>query len=241
MLIAALLVLGGCSTANVAMRLAPELAATTALPVMGRNQWNQLDFGHWHVAMPAPYRTDGWQIAGTPRFVPANAELSVNAERASLEFETVADAPGSRPTSAGCLAQGRFVNLTTFHARSTDETSITIPGYPRLDCDFAGARTGTLSLRADFATQIDSGDARFGADRWLVRSVNTHAQQKSNFPLTRFGYEIVLGERVVAAVETFGTGRVWMLPDLSRDQQEQVSAVAAALLYYGMLLDLQDA
>ena len=240
LLVPALLALGGCATANVAMKLAPELAVTTALPVTGRNQWNQLAFGRWHVAMPAPYRTDGWQIAGTPRFVPANAELSIKAERASLEFEVVADEPESRPTSAGCLAQGRFASLTTFHARSTDETSVTIPGYPRLDCEFTGARTGTFALRADFATQIDLGDARFGADRWLVRSVNTHAQQRSNFPLTRFGYEIVLGNRVVAAVETYGAGRVWVLPELSREQQEQLSTVAAALLYYGMLLDLQD-
>jgi len=242
LLVPALLALGGCVTANVAMKLAPELAATTALPVTGRNQWNQLAFGRWQVAMAAPYRMDGWQIAGTPRFVPANSELSVKAERASLELEVVAaDAAGSRPASAGCLAQGRFASFTTFHARSTDEISVTIPGYPRLDCEFAGARTGTLTLRADFATQRDSGDARFGADRWLVRSVNTQAKQRSNFPLTRFGYEIVLGERVVASVETYGAGRVWVLPELSREQQEQLSTIATALLYYGRLLDLQDA
>jgi hypothetical protein len=240
LLIPALLALAGCATADVDMKLAPELAATTALPVTGRNQWNQLDFGRWHTAMPAPYRLDGWQIAGTPRFMPANTELSVKADRASLEYEVAADSPGSRPTSAGCLAQGRFASLTTFHARSTDETSITIPGYPRLDCEFTGARTGTLALRADFATQIDLGDARFGTDRWFVRSVNTHATQHSNFPLTRFGYEIVLDNRVAAAVETYGAGRVWVLPELSREQQEQVSTVAAALLYYGALLNLQD-
>ena len=71
--------------------------------------------------------------------------------------------------------------------------------------------------------------------------MNTHAKQRSNFPLTRFGYEIVLGERVVGAVETYGAGRVWMLPDLSREQQDQLSLLAASLLYYGHLLNLQDA
>ena len=240
-LVPVLLALGGCATADAAMKLAPELAATSALPVTGRNQWSLLAFGNWHVSMVAPYQVHGWQFAGTPRFVPANAELSVKAERASLEFEVVADAPGSRPTSAGCLAQGTFVSLTTFHSRSEDETTITIPGYPRLDCEFTGARTGTLALRADFATQIDLGAASFGAAHWLVRSVNTHAMQRSNFPLTRFGYEIVLDNRVVAAVETYGAGRVWMLPDLSLEQQEQLSTLAAALLSYGMLLELQDA
>jgi hypothetical protein len=223
------------------MKLSPELTTAPALPVAGRGQWSLLAFGSWHASMPSPYRMHGWQISGTPRFVPANAELSVKADDASLEFEVVADAPASLPTSAGCLAQGRFASLTSFHGRTTDETSVTIPGYPRLDCEFTGARTGTLTMRADFATQIDLGGATFGTDRWLVHSVNTHAQQHSNVPLTRFGYEIVLGERVVAAVETYGTGRVWMVPDLSREQQEQLSTVVAALLYYGMLLDLQDA
>ena len=116
-----------------------------------------------------------------------------------------------------------------------------MPGYPRLDCEYSGARAGTLTLRADFATQIDHGEASFGQDRWIVRSVNTHAKQRSNFPLTRFGYEIALGELVVAAVETYGAGRVWMLPELTLEQTEQVSAVVAALLYYGDLLRQQDA
>jgi len=240
MLVPASLALGGCVAADVSMKLAPELAATPALPVTGRNSWTQLAFGRWHVAMAAPYERDGWKISVTPHFVPANAELSVKAERASLEFEVVEDAPASPPTSAGCLAQGKFAGLTTFHGRSTDETSVAIPGYPRLDCEFAGNRAGTLALRADFATQRDSGDAMFGADRWLVRSVNTHSTQHSNVPLTRFGYEIVLGEHVVAAVETYGAGRVWIIAELSREQQEQLSTVAAALVYYGMLLNLQD-
>ena len=241
MLVPALLALGGCAVADVSMKLPQELSTTAALPVMGRSAGRQLAFGHWYVVMPAPYQTDGWQISGTPHFVPANAELSVKAERAWLEFEVASGAQGSPPASAGCLAQGRFASLTKFHARSEDETTVTIPGFPRLDCEFAGTRAGTLTLRADFATQIDHGDARFGADHWIVRSVNTHAKQRSNFPLTRFGYEIVLGERVVGAVETYGAGRVWMLPDLSREQQDQLSLLAASLLYYGYLLNLQDA
>lgn len=242
MIVPAFLALGGCALPNAAMRLAPELATTAALPVAGRNPGDQLAFGRWQVSMLAPYRADGWQIAGAPRFIPANAELSVKAEGASLEFEIRdVDAPASRPATAGCLAQGRFASLTKFYARSEDETTLTIPGYPRLDCEFAGARAGTLTLRADFATQIDAGDAVFGADRWVVRSVNTHATQRSNFPLARFGYEIARGSQVVASVETIGAGRVWVLPELSREQQEQVSTLVAALLYYGRLLEQQDA
>jgi len=235
-----MLALGANATAGVAMKLAPEISATAAMPVTGRQAGNQLAFGPWHVSMPAPYQKDGWQFSGTPRFVPANAELSVKAERAWIEFAVVADGPQSRASSAACLAQGRFASLTRFHERSEDETTITLPGFPRLDCDFAGTRAGTLTLRADFATQIDHGEARFGADQWIVRSVNTHSKQRSSFPLARFGYEIVLGDRVVAAVETYGDRRDWMPPGLSRDQQEQVSTIAAALLYYGTLLQQQD-
>jgi len=236
-----MLVFGANASAGVAMKLAPEISATTAMPVAGRHSGNPLTFGPWSVSMPAPYQTDGWRFSGTPRFVPANAELSFKAERAWLEFDVVADDPASRAGSAACLAQGRFASLTRFHERSEDETTITLPGFPRLDCDFAGTRAGTLALRADFATQIDHGEARFGSDQWIVRSVNTHSKQRSNFPLARFGYEILQGDRVVAAVETYGAGRVWLLPGLSRDQQEQVSTVAAALLYYGTLLEQQDA
>jgi len=235
----ALLGLGGCATTDVAMKLAPELSTTAAMPVMARSTL-QLAFGQWSTGVTTRPQASGWQISGTPGFIPANAELSVKTERAWLEYEIAANSPASR-VSGGCLAQGRFASLTTFHARSEDETTVTIPGFPRLDCEFSGSRTGTLTLIADFATQIDQGDARFGADHWLVRSVNTHAKQRSNFPLTRFGYEIVLGERVVAAVETYGPGRVWLLPELSRDQQDQVSTLAAALLYYGMLLNFESA
>ena len=241
LLFPSLLIQGSWVHAAVAMKLAPELSATTALPVTGRSKWNQLAFGQWRVTMPAPYQSDGWEFSGTPRFIPANAELSVKAESAWLEFDIEADSPGSRPASARCLAQGRFASLTKYYERSEDETTITIPGFPRLDCDFGGKSAGTFSLRADFVTQVDHGEAQFGAGRWLVRSVNTHSKQRSNFPLARFGYEIVLGDRVVAAVETHGAGRVWMLPELTVDQQEQVSTVAAALLNYGRLLEQQDA
>ena len=241
-LVPALLMLAGCSTTSVAMKLAPELATTTAMPVTGRNQWTALGFGRWQVTTQAPYRRDGWQYAFTPHFMPSNTELSLTKDRAAIEFEVWAsDAQNSPAASAGCLAQGKFAGYTRYHGRVTDETSVTIPGFPRLDCEFTGARAGTLMLRPDFATQRDSGEATFGKDHWLVRSVNTHEKQRSNFPLARFGYEIVHGDRVVAAVETYGSGRVWVLPELSREQQEQVSAVAAALLYYGSLLDLQDA
>src|SRR6187402_1491648 len=121
-----LMALAAGASAGVAMKLAPEISATPPMPVTGRDSGNPLAFGPWHVSMPAPYQANGWQSSGMlPRFVRDNAELAVNAERAWLEFEVVADAPGNRPASADCLAQGRFASLTKFHARSEDETSVT--------------------------------------------------------------------------------------------------------------------
>jgi hypothetical protein len=51
----------------------------------------------------------------------------------------------------------------------------------------------------------------------------------------------VLDERVLAAVDIQGNGRIWMLPDLPAAQQEELSALLTALLYYGSLLEQQDA
>lgn len=87
----------------------------------------------------------------------------------------------------------------------------------------------------------ENGSADFGQGPWQIRSVNNLMQQKGNFPLARFGYEFVLEDRVVGAVEVQGNGRLWMQPDLSAARQDELSALTAALLYYGSLLELQEA
>ena len=224
----------GCSTQ---MRLAPELTAAQEITVVDRQHWSRpMTFGRWNVAAPATFTTRGWKIGLGGGPLPRNAELSVAGERASVQFDL--GSPASAPTHGNCLAQGKFSTYTTYGTRTTNETSVTLPGFPRLDCEFSGAYTGVMSLRTDFATQRDSGVADFGARRWEVRSVNNLQAQKGSFPLARFGYEFLLDDRVVAAVETQGNGRIWMLPGLTPDQENELSALMTAMLYFGTLLDL---
>jgi hypothetical protein len=198
-----------------------------------------MTFGAWQVAAPATFSTRGWKVGLGAGPLPKNAELSMTGERASVQFEL--RSPASARTDGNCLAQGRFSTYTTFGSRTTNETTVTLPGFPRLYCEFSGAQTGVMTLRADFATQRDSGTADIGGHRWQVRSVNNLQGQQGSFPLARFGYEIVLEDRVLAAVETQGKGRIWMLPGLAPAQQDELSTLMTALLYYGDLLDLQDA
>jgi hypothetical protein len=233
---ATVILLAGCAAQ---MRLAPELATASEIAVVDRQHWTRpMTFGRWNVAAPATFTTRGWKIGLGGGPLPRNAELSVAGERASVQFDLGSQA--SAPTHGNCLAQGKFSTYTTYGTRTTNETSVTLPGFPRLDCEFKGALTGVLALRPDFATQRDSGVADFGGQRWQVRSVNHLQGQKGSFPLARFGYEFVLDDRVVAAVETHGNGRIWMLPGLARAQEDELSALMTAMLYFGTLLDLQD-
>ena len=222
------------------MRLAPELAAARQIDVQDRQHWKRpMAFDQWQVAAPATFDTRAWKVGVSGGPLPKNAEVAVSGDRASVQFEL--RSPTAVVTHGNCLAQGKFASYTTFGSRTTDETSVILPGFPRLDCEFTGWQTGVLTLRADFPSQRDNGFAEFGERRWQVRSVNNLQKQKGSFPLARFGFELVLDGRVLAAVDIQGNGRIWMLPDLPADQQEELSALVTAVLYYGSLLELQDA
>lgn len=229
--------LAGCAAQ---MRLAPELATASEIAVVDRQHWSRpMTFGRWNVAAPATFTTRGWKIGLGAGPLPRNAELSLVGERASVQFDVGSQA--SAPTHGNCLAQGRFTTYTTHGKRTTDETSVTLPGFPRLDCEFNGALNGVMSLRPEFATQRDSGIAEINGRRWQVRSVNNLQGQKGSFPLARFGYEFVHDDRVVAAVEIHGNGRIWMLPGLPPAQEDELSVLATSMLFFGTLLEVQDA
>jgi hypothetical protein len=235
--VAALALLAGCAAP---MRLAPELASANGIAVQDRNHWNRpMTFGQWQVAAPPTFSTRGWKIGLGGGPLPKNAELSLAGERASADFDV--SSPASASTHGNCLAQGKFGRMISYGARITDETQVTLPGFPRLDCEFSGSLTGVMTLKAEFPSMRDNGVAEFGARRWQVRSVNNLQGQSGSFPLARFGYELLRETRVVAAVEIQGNGRVWMTPGLSPDEQNELSTLMTALLYYGELLALQDA
>ena len=104
-----------------------------------------------------------------------------------------------------------------------------------------GTQNGTLALRvADYVSQRDAGDAEFNGNRWSTRSVNTLQSQNSGFPIARLGYEILADGKVLAAVETWNVGKVWVSPNAGPKQQEEIAVIAAALLQYTSLLGTQE-
>lgn len=233
----ALASLTGCASQ---MRLAPELASAQEIEVHDRLHWSRpMTFGQWQAAAPMKFTARGWKMGTGGGPLPKNAELAVRGERARLNFEL--SSASSSAVHGDCLAQGRFASLTIERGRTTDETEATLPGFPRLDCEFSGAQNGVMSLRSSFPAQRDSGIAEFGGRRWQIRSVNNLQGQRGSFPIARFGYELMLEERVVAAVDLQRNGRIWMLPGLQPAQQDEVSTLVAALLYFGSLLEVQDA
>ena len=230
----------GCSTVP-SMKLAPELVAIPAQPVTGRNAvlgYGELAFGRWRSSAPARIPNDRWWRAGGMVATGLNEETGVRTDRAALGFDVSSEgAPG---TQSRCIVRGKFIKRTRYSDPVTDETAIAVPGFPRIDCEFAGAQTGQMSLRPEYVTQRDSGIAEFGEQHFGVRSVNNLAGQRSGIPLARFGYEFTLGDRVVGAVETAGTGRVWIDPALSAREQDELAVASTALLYYASLLEYED-
>jgi hypothetical protein len=155
----------------------------------------------------------------------------------SFQFELASQATAQRWT-ADCVAELRLANRTVETFDNSDETEITQPGFPWLDCKFAGSQTGRLSIHADFSTQRDHGSSLFPPSNWQVRSVS--ALEKGHVPWARFGYEFLHDDQVLGAVETIGYGRVWMQPDLTPMEENQIALMSTALLYYGTLLELRD-
>lgn len=229
------------------MRFSPDLADIPPQPVEGRTGFSRnLKFGRWTVTTPARFTTDEISMgrdssdAGGAK---VGARVSVGKRVTRFQFALDSQLSGSR-WSADCASEQRFADRVVESGKFADETEVTQPGYPNLLCEIHGpqqaASTGTLSLSSDFTTQRDSGAARLGGVEWQVRSVNHSEKQSLKIPLMRFGYELLQRDRVVAAVETFGVGRVWMQPGLSALEEDAQATVAVALLYYAQMLALLD-
>jgi hypothetical protein len=233
----------GC-TAPPAMKLSPDLAAVSPQPVSGREAFlgrGVLVFDRWNSTVPARIPNDHWLRVTNSIGTGAGEVDGIRVDRAALDFSVRSGSGAAASTTqSNCVARGRFAKHTAHRGRATDETSVNIQGYPRIDCDFNGARAGQLSLRPSWLSQRDSGAAEFGARRWTVESVNNVESQRTNFPLTRFGYEFSSKGKVVAAVETWGAGRVWIDPALDEAEQDELAVATTALLYYASLLEYED-
>ena len=242
--ISACMAASACAAGSLQMKVAPGLTSTAPTPVTGRSPegWTrEFQFANSRVRLPqSPLVWNATSSISTPR-LPSNTELHVALDRASVQFELLS-ASQAVVTTANCLAQGRFAGVTETRGRVTDTTDITLPGYPRVNCDFMGTQKGTLSLRVtDYVSQRDSGDAELNGHSWSIRSVNSLQSQSGSFPIARLGYEILADGKVLAAVETWTVGKVWISPTAGPMQQEEISVIAAALLQYTSLLGMQDA
>ena len=232
----------GC-TAAPTMKLAPELAAVPPKPVSGREAVlgrGVLAFDRWTSTVPARIPNDHWLRVSNSIATGPGEDAGIDVDRAKLDFSVSSGGGAAAATQSQCVARGRFAKHAAYRGRTTDETAVNVPGYPRIDCEFTGARAGQLSLRPSWLSQRDSGTADFGERRWTVESVNNVESQRSNFPLARFGYEFRSNGKVVAAVETWGAGRVWIDPALSGAEQDELAVATTALLYYASLLEYED-
>jgi hypothetical protein len=236
------LLIAGCATAPT-MKLAPELAAVPPKPVSGRAAVlgrGVLAFDRWHSTVPARLPNDHWLRITNSVPTGPDEDAGIRVDRAQLDFSVSSGNGAAATTQSKCTARGRFAKHVEYRGRTTDETAVNLPGYPRIDCEFSGARAGRLSLRPSWLSQRDSGTADFGERHWTVESVNSAESQRTSFPVGRFGYEFRSQGKVVAAVETWGAGRVWIDPALGGAEQDEIAAATTALLYYASLLEYED-
>jgi hypothetical protein len=238
------LLAAGCTTAPATMKLAPELAAVSAKPVSGRAAFlgrGVLAFDRWSATVPVRLPNDHWLRVTNSVATGLDEETGIEVDRARLNYSVRSGAGAAAATTQSqCVARGRLAKRVAHNGRITDETTVTVSGYPRIDCQFDGARAGQLSLRPSWLSQRDSGTAEFGGHRWIVESVNNAEAQRSNLPLARFGYQFSSNGKVVAAVETWGAGRVWFDPALDESEQDELAVATTALLFYASLLEYED-
>lgn len=234
----------GCTTVPATMKLAPELAAVPAKPVSGRAAFlgrGELAFDRWSATVPARLPNDHWSRVTNSVATGLDEETGIEVDRAKLDYSVRSGSGAAAAiTQSKCVARGRFAKRVAHNGRITDETAVTVSGYPRIDCEFDGTRAGQFSLRPSWLSQRDSGTAEFGGHRWTVESVNNAEAQRSNLPLARFGYQFTSNGRVVAAVETWGAGRVWFDPHLDEAEQDELAVATTALLFYASLLEYED-
>jgi len=241
----AITLLGGCAT-SMHMKLAPQLTAVQPWDVRGhRGAGQAMQFGRWQVTTPASFFVDRQSVGGgDPLVLPKGPEVKVQSstrlirDRMTFQFELASQANSQLHWTADCVAELRLANRSVETFDKSDETEITQPGFPQLDCKFSGSQTGRLSIHADFSTQRDHGSAQFPQASWQLRSVS--ALEQGHTPWARFGHEFLRDDRVLGAVETIGDGRVWMHPDLTPVEEDEVALMSTALLYYGSLLELRD-
>ncbi len=211
---------------------APALAGVAPIAVKDRTPtaWNRrIQFGDWRVETRSKLDTLEQSVGAAVESPRSRRETALreNLGRFALEISR----SGAAPTQARCETRTMAGDHSKQSGRREDETSLTLPGYPRIYCTFSGAQPGLLSTQAAPVTLYETGHAEMSGARWYIHSVGKVA---------RLGYELQLDGQVVATVETASTGRLWMLPSLDAARQEELAVLAGALLYATAALEVQD-
>jgi hypothetical protein len=219
-----LLAIAGCSNIErVQMAQSPALARVVPMQV------TQASFPAWK----APLSFGSWRTQGsykdTERARCRDSLLTSKVSRSGRFRFALAAPRADQQYPPGQVLQAECVttNRTTIY-RALADIQADADGYPQLQCTFTGLGTGKLEIQKRRG-QPEIGSATFGESAWTVRSVG---RSDSGAPsLDRpFGYEILMGDDVVAAVETINRGRVWITPAAGDDVR--LAALATALLLY---------
>ena len=207
--------LAACQVAQ--MRVPDSLSSFTPVSVEGANprRWNTpVRFGaHGTTTAREGMSWDfGFRLLGVQTGI------------AFQPYRLVVESPGAT-VQAECITRNVVLNR-----RDLSLDAGGLAQLPALACGFQGAGDGTLRLRTT-ATNAEQGEAVFGRRTFTVRSIRNF--QGSDWPSGEaLGYEILLDDWTVAAVETINQGRVWMDPDLDDRDTARVAAVITALLLY---------
>lgn len=191
--------------------------------VNGRNGWlvNQhLSFGEYQSEKVNRSWTKGYDYPFIVRFIGAKEKLSF----------LLKDEQGNK-ADVFCLGKLREQDLTLFHK------------YFDINLKAKDAFTGTIvvneSAAFDFyVTNLNQNNWFREVKGWVggegmkfvIRPVDKLENNQKMLDMQVPGFEFVLNDKVVGAVETLNRGRVWLHYDLAEEQKLLLASVAAALL-----------
>jgi hypothetical protein len=211
-------ILTGCQTSQMVV---PPALATAAEPmeVTGANPrfWNRpIAFGPWATAQVREGSV--WQISSD--LLPARARFSSRPYRLELQ-------------GPDGLVQVECMTRQFRLARDGWSFDPTLGNLPILSCGFHRLEDGqewSMSVRQQ---AIDlQGTAQSGTGiEWTIRSLH-RLDGVSIRNAEPVGYEILEGDRTLAAVETVNRGRVWIDSTLPPATREQLASIASALLLF---------
>jgi len=191
--------------------------------VKGRQGWlvnQRLSFGEFQTGKVNRSWTKGYDFPFIVRFTGAKEKLSYSLQ----------DAVGNE-AEIFCLGKLREQELTLFHE------------YFDINIKAKDAFTGSVvideTLSYDFyMANLNQNNWFREAKGWLqgegisieIRPIQQLANGQRSLDMQVPGFEFVLQEEVIGAVEVINNGRIWLSNNLNPDQKIVLASVASALL-----------